>query len=333
MISNVVNWRMKFCLMCLALGAAPASAQKIIAQIPISTGSCCSLAVNAAQNLIYVGGGFSASQAVTAVDGNSFSITSNVPGSGPAVDAKNDNYWAAGVYSGSVYVYSGSTNSQIETVTTGDCPGDEAFDCNARRMWTGAQCGGGNDPVFAVSADTFGIIAGPIGSGGVMGPIIANPNSGALFMFISGTSSERVDGTTFAVTTTSFGQVVAVNSVLNRLYAVSGNDLQIVNGETNPETVIKTIKLPYTPAGTGAVNNALDHLYLANPTEDSVDIRNDATGAEITTVDVGPGIQALAADSTRGRIYAAVSNNGTNELIVIDDSSTARICMSRGSCN
>ena len=317
-------------LVCCAI--IPASAQKILAQVPVAGGSCCSVAFNPAQNLVYIGGGYSGSQTVTDIDGNSFSVVANVPGSGPAVDTKNDNYWAAGVYSGSVSVYSGSTNTQIGTVSTGYCPGQATFDCKNRRMWAGAQCGGGNDPVFAVNADTFAIIAGPIGSGGVQGPIIANPNSGALFIYPSGVS-KRVDGNTFAVTTNAFGEVEAVDSVLNRLYTTSGNNLQIVNGKPNPETIMKTVSLSYTPAGM-AVNNSLDHLYLSNQSGNSVEIRNDTTGKLIATVPLGAGNvpQGIAADSTRGRVYVGVSNNGSNSLFVIDDSSTASVCLSRGSC-
>ncbi len=318
-------------LMCWAI--APASAQKIIAQIPIPSNSCCSVTVNPALNLVYTSGGYSGGQTVTSIDGQALSVITSVFGSGAAVDTKTDNYWAAGVYSGSAMVYSGSTNSEIRNVPLGGCPGQVAFDCKVRRVWAAAQCGGGNDPLYAVNADTFAVVAGPIGSGGVQGPIIANPSSGALFIAPGGVS-KRVDGKTFAVTNNGFGQVVAVDSVLDKLYAISGTNLQIVNGKTNPEAILKTVALGYAPGGSGAVNNALDHLYLENPAGDSIDIRNDATGKLITTVPLGTGNSplAMAADSTRGRLYVTVGNNGSISLFVIDDSSTARVCLSRGSC-
>jgi len=70
------------------------------------------------------------------------------------------------------------------------CPGETTFDCNMRRIWAAAQCGAQNDPVFVFDADTFALIAGPIGTGGVMGPIVANPFTGKLYVTASGVSKE-----------------------------------------------------------------------------------------------------------------------------------------------
>lgn len=326
------NWYLVIALLaCCVLLPRRSSAQTILAQIPIPSPSCCSIAFNPALNLIYASGGYAGGQNVTVIDGTTFAVTATVTGSGASVDTKTDNYWAGGVYSGAVPIYSGSTNTQIGSVSTGFCPGQVTFDCKLRYMWVGTQCGGGNDPVFAVDADTFGIVAGPIGSGGVQGPIIVNPATGILYIFPSGVS-KRVDPHTFVVTNNTFGVVGAVNPVLNRVYATSGTNLQIVNGAT--EAIVKTVPLSYTPDSYMGVNNALDHLYVSNPSASTIEVRNDSNGRLLATFSLGSGVTAddIASDSTRGRLFAFVSTPGGTFVYVIEDLSTVRTCRSRGSC-
>ncbi|PYK68164.1 MAG: hypothetical protein DME45_08885, partial [Verrucomicrobia bacterium] len=139
--------------------------------------------------------------------------------------------------------YSGSTNTQVSANTVGFCPGETAFDCKKRRFWVGAQCGAGNDPVFVFNADTFALIAGPIATGGTMGPIVINPLNGKLHVESDGVSKE-VNPNTFAVTATALGTVLAADQHKSKLFATSGNDLQIINAGT--DNVEYTIPLGYT---------------------------------------------------------------------------------------
>jgi hypothetical protein len=76
-----------------------------------------------------------------------------------------------------------------------------------------------------------------------MGSVIANGATGRLYLTASGIS-EREDPTTFVVTMNAFGQVMAVNAATNRLYASDGNDLQIIDGATDPEKIVTSIALP-----------------------------------------------------------------------------------------
>lgn len=318
---------MVLCMLCLPGYAA---AQTIVAQVPISSSSCCAVAFNPALNVIYTSGGYSSGQNVSVIDGNTFAVTATVAGAGAAVDTKTDNYWAGEVYSGSTTVYD-SSNSLVATVSTGYCPGQVTFDCKRRYMWVATQCGGGNDPVFAVDANTFGLLSGPIGSGGVQGPVIVNPATGVLYIFPSGVS-KRVDPQTFAVTNNSFGEVGAVDPVLNRVYATSGNSLQIVGGAS--EAVLHTVKLSYTPSSYLGVNNALDHLYVSNASAHAIEVLSDATGKLLGSLPLGSGVtpQQIAVDSTRGRVLVTVATASGNFLYVIDDLTTVRVCGSRGSC-
>jgi DNA-binding beta-propeller fold protein YncE len=193
-------------------------------------------------------------------------------------------------------------------------------------MWAGAQCGGGNDAVFAIDANTFSIVAGPIGTGGVMGPIIANGANGRLYLLASG-SSERVNPMTFAVTTNAFGSVMAIDPRTNILYANSGSSLQIINGAPDPEVIMSTIPLSYTPASAG-INQELNHLYLANAAGRSIEVRNGLTGSLTATFSllasgaIPDGYMSV--DSIRGRIYITATKGSGRVLLVIEDLTTAR---------
>ena len=239
----------------------------------------------------------------------------------------NDNFWTTNLYGGQVLTYS-SANTQIFANSVGYCPIETTFDCKLRRIWAGAQCGPGNDPVFAFDADTFALIAGPISTGGVMGETLANPVNGKLYVTASGVSKE-VDPTTFAVTTTSFGIVEAIDSVTNRLFAAQGSSLQIVDGAN--DTVRKTVTLSYTP-GDMAVNNALGHVYLTNSAGSAIEARSEQ-GALLGTFSIGTGNQPtpIAADSIRGRVYVkVVDGSGSWSVWAIEDLTSARACMRPG---
>ncbi len=293
----------------------------VVAQVPLQTNALAFVSVNEALNKIYTSGGASGGQDVVVIDGTTFAATDVGTGSGASVDVQTSRYWAANVYGGGALVRDGSTDNVLATIPLSYCPINTAYDSNRNREWVGAQCGPGNDPVFAIDAATFNVVAGPIASGGVMGNIIANGATGRLYLTASGVS-KRVDPTTFRVTSNAFGQVRAVNAVTNRLYAVNGTNLQIINGATNPERILTTITLSYSPASMG-VNTALNHLYLANPVGNNIEVRNGSTGALIATFSLGPlGANpdgAMAVDSTRGRIYAIASSPSGPVLLVIKD--------------
>ncbi len=348
---NVV--RESICILFFSLvSVASASAQTMPILGHVSVPFHDSLALNPALNLIYQSDGFSTSSSLplTVIDGSSCPITANAPctysvlatvnGSGTSVDLKNDNYWAGYGYPGSVAIYSGSSNTQIGTVTTGYCPDEVVFNGKSRVMWVGAQCGGGNDPVFAVDADTFAIIKGPIGSGGVMSTIAVNPVTGRLYV-LAGTggvyTSEEVNPKTYAVTPTSFGgTVAAINPISNLLYAVSGTNLQIIYGSS--EKILHTVALGYYPSFV-VDNNALHHLYVGNPTTNSIEVRSDATGEPINKPPMpwsfplpsgAAFANAAAVDSVRGRLYLTLSVSGSFYVYGFEDLSAARNCLTSG---
>jgi len=311
--------------------------------VPLQSNAYGAVAVNEALNKIYMSGNPSSNTdiEVVVIDGGTFVSTDVGYGSEVSVDNKTNNYWAATIfgtnsssfgcgspppYPAGVIVRDGKTDCVVDTIPLGYCPIATAYDFFKSRMWVGAQCGGGNDPVFAIDANTFHEInpPGPIGSGGIMGSIIVNGANGRLYIYDPTPTpvSERVNPTTFAKTTNIFGQVMAINALTNKLYAASGNTLQIINGAPDPEVILTTVPLSYTPAYMG-INTTLNYLYITNPNANSIEVRNASTGALITTFALSAlGVTAngpMAVDSIRTRIYIIDQSSSPRRLLVIED--------------
>ncbi len=299
-------------------------------EVPLQSNASGSITLNQALNKIYTSGNPSDNFdiEVNVIDGVSFATKDVGYGDGTSVDNKTNRYWATTIYQDKVIVRNGRTDSVVTTIPIpgGVCPIQSNYDFKNNRMWVSAQCGGGHDPLFAIDAKTFGITAGPIDSGGVMGPIIANGVNGRLYFTTTdgGVVSKRVDPTTFAVTVNAFGEVKAIDAFTNTLYALSGNNLQIIDGKPDPEVILRTVPLSYTPGSMG-INKAFNYLYIANPAGQSIQVRNPSTGALITTFSLsafgvtpdGP----MAVDSIRGRIYVIQNPSGSSGpmLLVIED--------------
>ena len=166
-----------------------------------------------------------------------------------------------------------------------------------------------------------------------MGFTIANPDTGKLYLTAGGVSKE-VNPTTFVVKSTGLGTVLAADQHKSKLFATSGNNLQIINAGT--DKVEYTIPLGYTPGSQIAVNNALRHIYLLNPAGKKIDVRaitavadaNDVRGQRVATFSLGTGNtpMGVAADAIRGRVYVVVNNSGSYSLWAIDDTTSVRQC-------
>jgi DNA-binding beta-propeller fold protein YncE len=311
-----------------------ATAQNILASVPIPAASVGQVAVNPALNMIYAGGGPNASgSSLTVIDGVTFNIVKTItPSAGVSVDMKRDNVWTGTFSAGDVEVYAGASNVEIFSQALGHCPAAVSFDCRGR-MWVASQCGKKEDPLWVFETDNFKLIAGPIPTGGdIAQPPVANPRSEKLYVTSGGVSKE-VNPTTFAVTNTNFGTVLAIDSATNRLYATSGENIQVILGAS--DTILKTVSLTYAPAAIG-VNNALGHVYAANPGGNSIDVFNQ-NGTKLSTFLLGADNQpgSLAVDSTRSRIYVDVFNTASStwSVDVIEDLSAVRQCEFPGSCD
>ena len=329
-------WSSVICtLLLILLTAGSTTAQNVLVKIPIPASSAGGqVVVNKVLNRVYVSADFSSGGTLTVIDGKTFTVLTTLSNSnGVSWDVKNDNFWTGNLNGGQVLTYSGSTNTQVSAATVSFCPGETAFDCKKRRFWVGAQCGAGNDPVFVFDADTFALIAGPIATGGTMGPIVVNPLNSKLHVQSGGVSKE-INPTTFAVKSTALGTVLAGDQHKSKLFAISGNNLQIINAAS--DKVEYSIALGYTPGSQIAVNNGLRHIYLLNPAGNKVEVRGitaiatatDVRGQFIANFSLGAGNipVGVAADAIRGLIYVVVNNAGSYSLWAIEDTTSVRQC-------
>ena len=213
-------------------------------------------------------------------------------------------------------VYSRVTESQLATVSLGGCPDSSVVDSVRRYAWVAAQCGGGNDPVFAVNADTDAIVAGPIGTGGVMGPITLNPVNGKLYV-LNSVGTFEVNPTTFALSATSFGVVLGGDNLTRLLYARVASGLNIVNAVS--EKVVETVSLPYAPAFMG-VNPNLNHIYVS-PGNNTIEVREGNNGNLLQTITLPAGVNVLTlgANLQNSQIYATGFAGGAYYLYEIKD--------------
>lgn len=269
-------------------------------QLMIPGDSCCTVAIDYGLNQIYVSSPVNLSgNNTTVVNAKTFSVVARVSGYGGAqnVDAKTHNVWLPGLYSGQVEVYSGSTLSPVTTVSLGYCPIGSRVDATRRYAWISAQCGGGNDPVWAINADTYAIVAGPIGTGGVMNPVNSvNPRTGR-FYGNNSVGNFEINPKTFKLSPTSFGYVLNLDSRTNLIYASITNGLNIVAGGS--EKVIKTVSLSYTPAFVG-VDESLNHIYTGSG-NNVIEVREGNNGNLLGSVSLPTGVTLGA--NTVGAIY------------------------------
>jgi hypothetical protein len=291
-------------------------------QIQIASDSCCYMAVDPVLNHIYVSSGINLRGNHTTVvkSGSSLSILATVNRFGGAnnVDWKTHNVWLPGLYGGHVEVYSGSTLSKVTTVSLGDCPITSWVDGTRRYAWVAAQCGSDDDPVWAIDADTYAVVAGPIGSGSVMGGIsVLDPVTGRYYFNDSAGNFEVNPAASFKLSPTSFGMALGANWITGALYAQAANGLNIVNGRS--EKIRKTVALSYTPSFVG-VNSHLNHVYLSAG-QNAIQVREGTAGALLKTINLAPGIGivSLGADQGRARIYAIGTSGGNYYLYDIED--------------
>ena len=313
---------------CAATTSAATVKPKILNRIAVPASAAQCVAVNPNLNKVYVSGGASASQQLVEINAATYAQIVMGIGSCASVDTATNHVWAAGVYDGSALVYDGSTRALIQTIPLGGCPVGTGFDTLHSRAWVGAQCGTGNDPTFAVDGRTYKIQSGPIGSGGVYwGNPIANPATGRAYFGATTTgppASLSIDPNNgFVQTVEPFGNVIAVDSVHNRLFALpqgGGPQLQIVSGGPGAESIVRTVNLPFT-AGALAVNPTLGHLYVGNSQGNSIEVLNETTGAPLASIPLGAGssVIRMAADTRRNRLYALVQTANGTQLVVIQD--------------
>jgi serine/threonine protein kinase len=253
---------------------------------------------------------------VVAVDGTTLSQTEIGVGGGVAVDLTNNAYWSATLYQEGVVVRSGKTDLEVTRFSLGDCPGGVSLDSARRLAWVTAQCGKGNDLLWAIDADTYSIIGGPLFCGGVNGgPEVVNPATGRFYHNCNPGdprhgACQRIDPRTFILTKPSFGVVRGVHPTANLLYAAgSGNLLQILDGGPDPEIVLTNVSLPFPAERTCiAVNPISNRLYVGSLSSARIAVFDARTGQSLETIALEggvkvAGVRGIDIDAKRNRLF------------------------------
>jgi DNA-binding beta-propeller fold protein YncE len=290
------------------------------------------IAMDSKLNQIYVFGGENWSPETVVLDGTTFAQSTVGTGWGGSVDSGKSNYWSATVYTGTVIARSGTTHSALAEVSLGYCPMMTSCDAVNRRVWVGAQCGG--DMVYAIDADNYSILAGPLNTGGTMSSVIANPATGRAYVFTSA-GSTRVKPPTYSLTANAFDRVVAVNETTNLLYVVSNSgEFQIRNGAADPETLLVSFTPPFSVGDRSvAVNPLLNRLYLANGSSNNIAVLDAVSGQPLGNISLGPqvtNVRWITVDPPRNRIMATALVAGSPRLFVIQDCFVLGLSMHAG---
>ncbi len=269
---------------------------------------------------------------VLAVDGATFSQAEIGVGSGLAVDPQNNKCWAATLAQGGIIVRSGKNDQEGVTFTIGSRPATVALDATHRLAWiTGRRSANSdtNDPpsarLWAVDADSYRIVAGPIDYGEASDePALVNPATGRYYH-----NGYRADPHAFVPTTTSFCKVLAVYSAANLLYAVGSDGLlQILDGAPDPELVLTNVALPF-PAREAcvAVDPLRNRVLVGGLLSKQILVLEPHRGEVLDRVELNAGlnvtgVRGLAIDAGRNRLYAiATSAEQRCYLLVIQGAS------------
>lgn len=282
------------------------------------------IAVNPNTDRIYLGGGYAQNpvMVINAASPANPTIVTTVTGTGAAVNPVTNRFYASTGFGGQILVYDGSTNSIITGVGIGFCGGQFDIDSTKNLIYTTSQCGGGNDPLHVLNGATNAIVAGPLGSGGVVSTVRVNSATGRGYVSRSGGTRVFGPPPSFSVVTDLNGIFIqAVNSVTNRLYFQSGSDLPVLDGTSHSTIAI----IPGTGGPVG-VNTSLNRLYVLDPTNKLIRVFDGATNTGIGSFSLGATVTPyqIGVDSTKNRLYVAGSlPGGTSILFVLQDSQAA----------
>jgi len=283
------------------------------------------LAVNPNSDRAYVAGGFGPSplSVVNASDPTNPALMTTIgsSGSGVTVNPVTNRFYSANLYGGQVLVYDGTDNHQITTVTLGGgfCPGYLDVNPATNLIYVGSQCGGFNDPVHVINGATNSVVAGPLGSGGVMSEVHVNPATRNIYAYGPVTRVWRPDYT--FLTDISGAYIMAANAVTNRVYLTTGTDLQVRDG--NSHALLATIP---GAGGTSsvAVCTVSNRIYVADysATRLAVEVIDGATNTIVESFSLGQNVtpQHVAVDCAKNRVYVTGSSPSGSTLFIYDDS-------------
>jgi len=244
-----------------------------------------------------------------------------------AVNSSTSRIYVANAGSGNVSVIDGASSTVIATIPVGSAPRGVAVDAGANRVYVANS--GGNE-VMVIDGESNEVVAAlPVGE--EPWDLAADPNTGRVFVSnrSSGTISV-IDGRhNLVVRTVAVGDLptgVAVNPDAGRVYVASSgsDDLGVIDGVSN--LLIDTLPLASdssVEAWDVAVDSSSNRVYVAIAAAEASDdgggtimVIDGSNDSLIGSIAIPSPAEALAVDSTSGRIY--VGSSFDDRMWVID---------------
>jgi len=333
----------------LLVWPAAASAQTVVATIPVGAAAPHALAVNPVSNKIYVASctihagltSLIAQGVLMEIDGGTNAASTVSSGCAVAVAVNpvtNKIYAARSNISNVLFVLDGASNS----TTTLSGAGGNAVAVNPVTNKIYVAEGGGIINVIDGATNSITTVTDPNAFSLNAAAIAVNPVTNKIYIAnngigINGNTNNTnpgnvtvIDGATNSTTTLTdpnavFPVGVAVNSATNKVYvANAGNyptgmnhgNVTVIDGATNSVTTVTDPNAlsPGGPDSRGfavAVNSATNKVYVSNEGSNNVTVIDGATNATTTIAEPSTAAPiAVAVDSATNTIY--VANNGTN---------------------
>jgi YVTN family beta-propeller protein len=244
-----------------------------------------------------------------------------------AVNSSTNRVYVANAGSDNVSVIDGASSAVIATIAVGSSPRGIAVDAEANRVYVANS---GSNEVTVIDGESHEVVA-THSVGKEPWGIAADPNTGRVFVSNrSGGTVSVIDGRhNLLIATVAVGGLptaVAVNPNTGRVYVVDGGsgNLSVIDGRSN--ILIATLSLASdspVEAWDVAVDSSANQVYVATSAAGA----SDADGGTVLVIDgsnyslvnsvaVPSSVEALAVDSTSGRVYLGGSSD--NRMQVVD---------------
>ncbi|UCH86211.1 MAG: serine hydrolase [Dehalococcoidia bacterium] len=245
-----------------------------------------------------------------------------------AVNSSTSRIYAANAGSDNVSVIDGASGTVIATIAVGPAPRGIAVDAKANRVYVASSA---SNEVTVIDGGSNEVVA-TLSTGKEPWGIAADSSTGRVFI------SNRGDGTVsvidgrhnLRIATVTVGNLptaVAVNPDTGRVYVTSdgSGDLWVIDGRSN--LLIDTLSLASdssVEAWDVAVDSSANRVYVATSAEEASDadggtvlVIDGSNNSLVNSVAIPSSVEALAADSTSGRVYGGSSSD--DRMWVIDD--------------
>jgi YVTN family beta-propeller protein len=291
--------------------------------IPLGVG------VNTNTNMIYVanrGGFWGQGGAIFVIDGSTNSVTSKIKEeSGPAgvavnpitnkIYVTNAGYYIPSlhfIYSSTVSVIDGATNSITNTITVRNEPSGVGVNPNTNEIYVANAL---NNTVSVIDGSSNSVVSTVlVGSNAAF--VTVNPNTNKIYV-VDASGIEVIDGSTNSVTSVISGSYVAlgVNPNTDKIYAINkSSTVSVIDGSTN--NVVDTIPVGSNPEGI-TVNPSMNKIYVADSDSRTVSVIDGVTDKIINTISLGYVPTGIDANTNTNLVYVAGYSNANGVAVLV----------------